>query len=132
MKLARLDHFGIEVSDLARAERFYGEVLGLARVGQFGDLVLFECGGQNLALHHVARPPLDPRERAARIQHPLSRAHHAFAVSESDFAAAPRTLSVAGVESSRVIDWGDHQCRYFLDPDGNLLEIVNYPKGRED
>ena len=29
MKLQRLDHFGIEVSELERAERFYTEVLGL-------------------------------------------------------------------------------------------------------
>jgi catechol 2,3-dioxygenase-like lactoylglutathione lyase family enzyme len=32
MKLQRLDHFGIEVRDLARAERFYREVLELAVV----------------------------------------------------------------------------------------------------
>jgi extradiol dioxygenase family protein len=24
------------------------------------------------------------------------------------------------------IDWGDHECLYFLDPDGNLLELVGY------
>ena len=24
------------------------------------------------------------------------------------------------------IDWGDHDCMYFLDLDGNLLEIVSY------
>jgi hypothetical protein len=31
-----------------------------------------------------------------------------------------------GVESARQIDWGDHDCLYFLDLDGNLLEIVSY------
>jgi extradiol dioxygenase family protein len=25
-----------------------------------------------------------------------------------------------------AIDWGDHECLYFLDPDGNLLELVAY------
>ena len=60
MKLERLDHFGIEVSDLALAERFYTEVLGLSMVTHLGDQVLLDCGGQNLALFHVARPPISP------------------------------------------------------------------------
>ncbi len=53
MKLERLDHFGIEVADLARAERFYTGVLGLQIVNRFGDQVLLDCGGQNLALFEV-------------------------------------------------------------------------------
>lgn len=126
MKLERLDHFGIEVSDLARAERFYTAVLGLNVVTHLGDQLLLDCGGQNLALFHVARPPLGAAERAERISHPLGRGHHAFRVSRADFAAARERFTAAGVESARPIDWGDHDCLYFLDPDGNLLEIVSY------
>ena len=126
MKLERLDHFGIEVSDLARAERFYTDVLGLCVVARLGDQILLDCGGQNLAVFGVARPPIDSAERQARIAHPLGRGHHAFRVSRSDFASAGERLSAAGVETAQPIDWGDHDCLYFLDPDGNLLEIVSY------
>ena len=126
MKLEKLDHFGIEVSDLARAECFYTEVLGLSVGTHLGDQVLLDCGGQNLALFHVARAPMSPAERQARISHPLGKGHHAFRVSRADFAAARERLTEAGVESARPIDWGDHDCVYFLDPDGNLLEIVSY------
>jgi catechol 2,3-dioxygenase-like lactoylglutathione lyase family enzyme len=126
MKLERLDHFGIEVSDLSQAERFYTDVLGLSVVTHLGDQVLLDCGGQNLALFHVARPPILPAERQARISHPLGRGHHAFRVSRADFAAAKERFTEAGVESARPINWGDHDCLYFLDPDGNLLEIVSY------
>ncbi|HXM31891.1 MAG TPA: VOC family protein [Xanthobacteraceae bacterium] len=126
MRLEKLDHFGIEVSDLARAERFYTEVLGLSVVTHLGDQVLLDCGGQNLALFHVARAPMSPAQRQARISHPLGKGHHAFRVSRADFAAARERLTGAGVESARPIDWGDHDCIYFLDPDGNLLEIVSY------
>jgi catechol 2,3-dioxygenase-like lactoylglutathione lyase family enzyme len=126
MKLERLDHFGIEVSDLARAERFYTEVLGLAPVARFGDQVLMQCGDQNLALFGVRRPALTPDGRQALISHPLGKAHHAFRVSRADFTAARERLSAADVESAPPIDWGDHDCIYFLDPDGNLLEIVSY------
>ena len=126
MKLQRLDHFGIEVRDLARAERFYIEVLGLSVVNRFGDQVLMDCGGQNLALFEVPRSPLTPAERAQVIGHPLGRGHHAFSVSRDDFLSAARRLSEAGVETAKPIDWGDHDCMYFLDLDGNLLEIVSY------
>lgn len=127
MKLERLDHFGIEVGDLGRAERFYTEVLGLNVVNRFGDhQVLLECGGQNLALFSVARKPVSLAERQARIGHPLGKGHHAFIVSRDDFNAAPERLAAEGVECAQPIDWGDHDCMYFLDPDGNLLEMVSY------
>jgi catechol 2,3-dioxygenase-like lactoylglutathione lyase family enzyme len=126
MKLERLDHFGIEVTELARAESFYTNVLGLRVVARFGDQVLLDCGGQNLALFEVPRPPLDAASRQSIISHPLGRGHHAFKVSRDDFIGARERLAKAGVESADPIDWGDHDCIYFLDPDGNLLEMVSY------
>ena len=126
IKIERLDHFGIEVSDLARAERFYTEVLGLSVVTHLGDQVLLDCGGQNLALFRVARLPMTASERQARISHPLGKGHHAFRVGRADFAGARERLARSGVESAPPVDWGDHDCIYFLDPDGNLLEIVSY------
>ena len=126
MKLERLDHFGIDVADLARAERFYTSILGLEVVNRFGDQVLLDCGGQNLALFEVPRTPLDDAARKSLIAHPLGRGHHAFKVTASDFAGARERLADAGVESAAPIDWGDHDCIYFLDPDGNLLEMVSY------
>jgi catechol 2,3-dioxygenase-like lactoylglutathione lyase family enzyme len=126
MKLERLDHFDIEVADLARAERFYAGVLGLQIINRFGDQVLLDCGGQNLALFEVSRPALDEAARKSIIAHPLGRGHHAFKVPAGDFAGARERLAAAGVESAPPIDWGDHDCIYFLDPDGNLLEMVSY------
>lgn len=126
MKLLRLDHFGIEVAELGRAQRFYTGVLGLCVAANLGDQILLECGGQNLALFEVARPPITPQARAALIAHPLGRGHHAFRVSADDFAVAKERLAAAGVETAQPIDWGDHDCMYFLDPDGNLLELIRY------
>jgi catechol 2,3-dioxygenase-like lactoylglutathione lyase family enzyme len=85
-----------------------------------------QCGDQNLAIFRSSRPPLSPPERAARIAHPLGQAHHAFRVSPQDFARARDELAAAGLDCARPIDWGDHDCLYFLDPDGNLLEIISY------
>jgi catechol 2,3-dioxygenase-like lactoylglutathione lyase family enzyme len=126
MKLERLDHFGLDVADLARAERFYTDVLGLDIVARFGDQVLLQCGDQNLAIFRVSRAPLSAAERAARIAHPLGQSHHAFRVSREDFLRARDQLAEAEMEFAQPIDWGDHDCIYFLDPDGNLLELVSY------
>jgi catechol 2,3-dioxygenase-like lactoylglutathione lyase family enzyme len=126
MKLERLDHYGLEVCDLKRAEHFYTTVLGFEVVARFGDQVLMECGGQNLALFGVRRAPLTDVERATLIGHPLGKGHHAFKVGRADFADARATLTAAGVETAPTIDWGDHDCMYLLDPDGNLLELVSY------
>jgi catechol 2,3-dioxygenase-like lactoylglutathione lyase family enzyme len=126
VKIQRLDHFGIEVADLARAERFYTEVLGLAVVAHLGDQTLLQCGDQNLALFQVRRAPLSADQRRERVERPLGKGHHAFRVSREDFESARAALTAAGAECARNIDWGDHDCMYFLDPDGNLLEIVSY------
>jgi catechol 2,3-dioxygenase-like lactoylglutathione lyase family enzyme len=126
LKLERLDHFGIEFAELARAERFYTEVLGLTIALRLGDQVLLDCNGQNLALFEVLHPPLTQAQRRERITHPLGRGHHAFRVSRHDFIDACARLSESGVETADRIDWGDHDCLYFLDPDGNLLELVSY------
>src|SRR5690242_21851790 len=101
MKLERLDHFGIEVRELKRAERFYADVLGLSVVARFGDQLLMDCGGQNLALFEVARTELSAGERAHIIGHPLGKGHYAFRVSRADFTSAAQRLAQAGVETAR-------------------------------
>jgi catechol 2,3-dioxygenase-like lactoylglutathione lyase family enzyme len=124
MRLLELDHFGIDVSDLNRAEKFYTEVLGLEVAQRFGrHQVLLRCGSQMLAL--FARHDLPPRV-ADRIENPLGKGHHAFKISQEDWQAAQTLFAQQGTPTYGPIDWGDHDCLYFLDPDGNLLEIVAY------
>jgi hypothetical protein len=47
-------------------------------------------------------------------------------VSWEDVQAAPGLFAARGIPHHAPIDWGDHLCVYFLDPDGNLLELVGY------
>lgn len=119
-----LDHFGIDVSDLDRAERFYTDMLGLEVSRRFGQhQVLLRCGGQMLAL--FKRADLPPRQ-TKHIENPLGKGHHAFKVAQDDFLSMRARFAAHGVPTHGPIDWGDHDCLYFLDPDGNLLEIVAY------
>jgi len=124
MRLLELDHFGLDVADLERAERFYTQVLGLEVAQRFGrHQVLLRCGAQMLAL--FARTDLPPRV-TDHIENPLGKGHHAFKVSPADLRAAQDTFRTQRVPTYGPVDWGDHDCLYFLDPDGNLLEIVAY------
>lgn len=124
IRLREVDHFGIEVTDLARARSFYCDLLGMRFVRNLGaDGVLLRCGGHHVALHlNPDLPPAPPD----RLAHPLGKAHHAFAVSPEDFAAACAQFPANGVPTHAPVDWGDHDCLYFLDPDGNLLELINH------
>jgi len=124
MRLLELDHFGVDVADLDRAEQFYTEVLGLEVAQRFGrHQALLRCGGQMLALFERKDLPVCQTDR---IENPLGKGHHAFKVSPTDFQALRELFTVRKTPTYGPINWGDHDCLYFLDPDGNLLEIVTY------
>lgn len=127
MNLRRLDHFGVDVADLARAERFYAEVLGMSVQMRLPDQVLLRYGDGACAL--FLRPDRAPGG-LEQIADPLGKPHHAFEVSADDLAAARTLFAARGIAHHAPIDWGDHDCLYFLDPDGNLLELVGYRQPR--
>ncbi len=123
MKLRHLDHFGIDVADLARAERFYTDVLGMTVQRRLPDQVLLRYGDGACALFFKPDRPPGGREQ---IDNPLGKSHHAFDVEYVELARARALFEARGIPHHAPIDWGDHDCLYFLDPDGNLLELVGY------
>jgi catechol 2,3-dioxygenase-like lactoylglutathione lyase family enzyme len=123
LRVKRLDHFGVDVGDLERAERFYTEVLGMSVAMRLADQILLRHGDGNLALFF--KPGRVPGGREL-IENPLGKSHHAFEVSWEDLHAARRLFAEREIPHHPFIAWGDHECLYFLDPDGNLLELVGY------
>jgi glyoxylase I family protein len=123
LALQRLDHFGVDVADLARAERFYTNVLGMTVQMRLPDQVLLRYGDGACALFlKPDRPPVD----RDYVKNPLGKSHHAFRVTYPELATARALFREQGIPHAEPIDWGDHDCLYFLDPDGNLLELVGY------
>jgi len=123
IRVKRLDHFGVDVSDLDRAERFYVDVLGMTVEMRLPDQRLLRYGDGNCAL--FLEPDRVPGGRAL-VENPLGKSHHAFEVAWDDLVRARRLFDERGIPHHAPIDWGDHECVYFLDPDGNLLELVGY------
>jgi catechol-2,3-dioxygenase len=105
----------IRVSDLARSEAFYRQVLGLD-VGLRDvsrKMVFLRAGGQAGML------VLQEDESAKPSQ------HLAFAVSPSDLADAAAVLASRGiaVQGPVLHTWMPARSVYFSDPDGHDLEL---------
>jgi len=124
MKAHRIVETCLYVDDLARAERFYREVLGLTvESRQEGRHVFFHCGPQMLLLFN----PLASREPSDRFPpHGCFGAGHvAFAAGETELPQWIDWLEQHGVALEKVLDWPDGgRSLYFRDPASNLVELV--------
>ena len=105
----------IRVHDLARAEEFYCEQLGLEvglRVEERG-MVFLRAGGQAgmLALQH------DPGEWPTQ--------HLAFTIEDGQLDQAQRELEAKGIDTHGPVlhDWMPARSLYFADPEGHELEL---------
>jgi catechol 2,3-dioxygenase-like lactoylglutathione lyase family enzyme len=145
-----VDSIGITVNDLDRAVAFYSEVLTFEKVserevagpeyerlfGVFGmrlRVARMKLGGEHIELMQFLTPrgrpaPLDSRANDHWFQ------HIAIIVSSMDEAYARlRSFRVEHASSGpqRLPDWnpnaGGIRAFYFRDPDGNHLEILEFP-----
>ena len=121
----RTDFFAVPVRDLERADKFYGETLGLRRNPHSDERwVEYDTGNVTLAL-------VQP-EKFGREFQPLPFASIALRV--GDVAAARAKLEEAGVAFHRdVYDSGVCTMAAFTDPDGNGILLhrryAPYPDG---
>ena len=123
----RVDFVRVPVTDMERANRFYGEVLGLARNPNSpgGDWVEYEAGNVTLAVmtpetHGEPAPGSAPGRLV-------------IALRVRDVAATKAALEAAGVEVDEVRDAGACRGAGFADPDGNRFLLHHryapYPDG---
>jgi len=142
--LQRLTHIGICVSDVERALRFYRDALGfrfehdLEVQGEPSDTLLrlrdvalhalyLERDGVRIELLHFARPPAPPARTRTIHEHGLT--HLSFRV--ADLEATLAALRAAGervLEETiiRIPEFGAAAC-FIVDPDGQLIELVQAP-----
>lgn len=115
-------HFTIGVTDLARARRFYEEVLGCTYWRENESTVFMRAGKDYFVLSRSGYHEPPNRGRDTLI-------HHAFIVEGADFDAAMAQLEDKGVEVLLYEDVGHRSFggrhAYFHDPDGNGIEIID-------
>ena len=110
-----LDFIILPATDLARAERFYNGVLGLAIDSRWRDMAIeFELDG-NLTLALVDQAKL------GRQFAPSASGSVGLKVADVD--TAVEALKAKGVEFRDIIDSGVCKMAFFSDPDGNSLML---------
>ncbi len=125
MQVERVDYIRVPVTDMEKANHFYGEVLGLERNPNSPDedWVEYEVGNVTLAVmtphtHDDEFTPLPPGTLALRVD---------------DVAAAKAQLEAAGVQVNDMWDSGACRGAGVRDPDGNAILLhrryAPYPDG---
>ena len=117
-------HFSLAVTDLARSRKFYEGVLGMKVIEQSPRMVFLQTGDD----HIILAKGKEPLKYDSAKNTPV---HHAFKVKPDEFQSSIEDLRKNGVEVFNIEDrnegvfWGPQA--YFLDPDGNKLEIYAGP-----
>lgn len=127
MKILGIDHAAISVRDLDKSVEFYTKVLGLkitAREHNKPGIEYFlDCGSSLIGL--IQAKPGGPEHLLQ--DEGLGGNHVSFRVETEAFDAVVQELEKNGVpikfSKKRERSWSV----YFLDPDGNKLEITAWP-----
>jgi catechol 2,3-dioxygenase-like lactoylglutathione lyase family enzyme len=124
MRPSKIFETVLYAEDLAAAERFYRDAVGLEVIGR-GDLaVVFRCGGGVLLI-------FDPRKSRVPARHVPSHGssgvgHIAFAAKPEEFNAWRKQLREAGIPIELEMDWEEGgRSIYFRDPAGNVVELAS-------
>ena len=123
MKIKSLGHVVLRVTDVERAERFYGGVLGLpvcARLDEGG----FKMAFFTLGNHHDFAVMQVTGEGSSRSEAAVGLHHVAFNIGTTldELRGAKAKLDAAGIVT-KPIDHGVTKSLYFEDPDGNGVEV---------
>jgi metallothiol transferase len=122
-------HFSLPVTDLDRSRRFYEGLLGMKVVEQSARMVFLQTGDDYIILAKGNQPLKYDSPQSTPV-------HHAFKIKAEDFQPSIDFLRQNGVEVFNIEDrnqgvfWGPQA--YFLDPDGNKLEIYAGQGAKKD
>lgn len=123
-------HVHLKVSDLARSEAFYRDVLGLTVTQRYGSQAVFlSAGGYH---HHVGLNTWMSRGGKPPAAGTSGLFHVAFLYPRrADLARAVKQVLTCGVELEGAADHGVSHAVYFRDPDDNGIELY-WDLPRED
>ena len=119
VRLGAIAQISLSIRDVARAEHFYGETLGLPHVFTFGDLAFFDADGTRLYLHRKDEADW----RTGSVLYFLIDDIHAAQEQLSErgvrFTGAPHVIYTD--EATGVEEW----MTFFDDGEGNTLALTS-------
>jgi catechol 2,3-dioxygenase-like lactoylglutathione lyase family enzyme len=114
IQVSGINHLVLHVRDLARAKKFYTELLGCDVYRENSRQAFMHCGNQGVAL--FVAPDGTPLTAGNDLN------HLAFDITAGTYETVKAELEKYGVEVSGRP--GDPHCIYFHDPDGHRLQLM--------
>jgi catechol 2,3-dioxygenase-like lactoylglutathione lyase family enzyme len=118
LRLGALGQVSLHVRELARAEQFYGETLGLRHVFTFGDLAFFDMDGTRLYLHRKDEDDWQPGSILYFVVDDIDAAYEELGRRGVERTDEPHVIFVH--PDSGVAEW----MAFFADGEGNTLALL--------
>jgi catechol 2,3-dioxygenase len=119
----RIGHIVLRVRSLERSRRFYTEVMGLDVMKELPEVKMVFLASNRRDHHELALAEVGEHAGTPKPSD-VGLAHFAFRLkSADDLRAAYREFKERGVPISFTVNHGVTRSIYFLDPDGNQLEV---------
>jgi DNA-binding CsgD family transcriptional regulator/catechol 2,3-dioxygenase-like lactoylglutathione lyase family enzyme len=120
LEIGPIGQISRSVSDIRRAERWYGETLGLRHLYTFGNLAFFDCGSTRLLLTQADAPSMAESLLYFRVPR-IEQAHEELKRRGIEFINAPHMVH-------RHADGTEEWMAFFKDPEGRPLAIMSQVK----
>lgn len=117
--LGTIGQVSLSIRDVERAERFYGETLGLPHVFTFGDLAFFDAGGVRLYLHRKDEAEWRPGSILYFLVDDIHASQNALAEHGVRFTGAPHVIYTD--DATGAEEW----MTFFEDGEGNTLALMS-------
>jgi predicted enzyme related to lactoylglutathione lyase len=119
MQLGLIGQVSLNVRDVGRAERFYGETLGLPHHFTFGDLAFFDAGGVRLYLHRKDKADWKPSSVVYFLCDDIGAWHRELTERGVHFSGAPHLIYTDDATGDE--EW----MAFFDDGEGNTLALMS-------
>jgi predicted enzyme related to lactoylglutathione lyase len=119
LRLGPVGQVSLSIRDVPRAERFYGETLGLPHVFTFGDLAFFDADGLRIYLHRKDDADWQPGSVLYFRVPDIRSAHEELAARGVRFTGAPHLIYTDDATGDE--EW----MAFFEDGEGNTLALMS-------
>jgi len=117
--IGSIGQISLLIRDVARAERFYGDVLGLPHVFTFGDLAFFDADGTRLYLHRRDEADWRPGSILYFLVDDIHATQKRLAQTGVHFTGAPHVIYTD--DATGAEEW----MTFFEDGEGNTLALMS-------
>ena len=119
VRLGAIGQVSLSIRDVARAERFYGDILGLSHIFTFGDLVFFDADGTRLYLHRKDEADWRAGSILYFLVDDIHAAQDSLASRDVRFTGTPHVIYTD--DATGIEEW----MSFFEDGEGNTLALMS-------